>query len=220
MLLLTLAFTAFPDKTNALLSNKGSDMNLKIEASGSLGFFSYDSVCVPTLPNYTLVADRKYDWCSNLATEEKGMPWVQYHFPHKQMKLTGYALRNGCCDYVSCCCEPETGKDLDYVCCCRLYSFSLLGSNDNKTWVTIHSVEKDSSFLWCQTKEFEFEMTRPFNYIRFRMDQERPGCPKCMQVNQIELYGEIISSPYGYSTLEDEEENEESISIIGKVKKY
>ena len=52
------------------------------------------------------------------------------------------------------------------------------------------------------------------------MDEEYPGCPKCIQLNQIELYGKLMKSEYPYLTSYDnEEENEESISIIGKVRK-
>ena len=145
-------------------------------------------------------------------------PWIQFFLKNKAMRLKGYALRNGCCYYDYCCCDPETGKYLDYYCCCQLYSFSLQGSNDNKTWKIIHRVEKDDTIRICQIKTYEFDMTEGFQFIRLVMDEEYPGCPKCMQLNQVELYGETIYSSY-YSSYEDDLDNEESISIIGKIKK-
>ena len=218
-LMISVAFVAMAERTDALLYNSKPEQKLNIEASGSLGLFYGDARCHPTFPNQTLISDRRYDWCSNLATPEKGNPWIQYSFHQKAMKLTGYAVRNGCCDYY-CCCDPDTGKDLDFGCCCRLYSFSLLGSNDNKTWVHLHKVEKDHSILWCQLKNYEITTSESYRFIRFMMDEERPGCPKCIQVNQIELYGQLITSPFSYLSYEDEQENEESVSIIGKIKKY
>ena len=217
MIFLTVAFIALPDKEDALLS-KPQSTSLEIEASGSLGVYRGDGHCYPTHPNNTLLSDRKTDWCSSLAKGQDDMPWIQYHYPNKAMKLKSYAVRNGCCDYY-CCCDPETGKDFDFACCCRLYSFSLLGSNDNNTWKTIHKIEKQSIIYYCEVKQFDFQMTEPFRYIRFRMDQEKPGCPKCMQINQIELYGELVDSQFSDFEYQDAE-NDESVSIIGKVKQY
>ena len=209
---LTLAFTAFPENSDSIFS-KLTNIQSHIEASGSLGLYMYDSVCHPTFPNYTLVEDARKDWCSNVGTAGD-MPWIIYNIPNKAMKLRGYVLRNGCCRYY-CCCDPETQKDLYFDCCCRLYSFSLHGSNDNVTWKLIHKVEKLDVFYSCQIKEFEFEMTEPFRYIKFSMDEEFPGCPKCMQLNQLDFYGTLTDS---FSSYEEEMENEESVSIIGKVK--
>ena len=215
-IIISMAFVAFPDRTDALLG-KSEDGKLVIQSSGSLGIFKGDSKCHPTFPNETLVADRKSDWCSNVGRQGDDKPWISYHFMDKMMKIKGYSIRNGCCDYY-CCCDPQSGRDLDFACCCRLYSFSLIGSNDNITWQTIHQVVKETSFRFCEVKTYEFELSQPYKYVRFRMDQEKPGCPKCMQINQVELYGETVFSPFA-SSYEGDDENEESISIIGKVKR-
>ena len=212
---LAVAFSAFPTRKDALLSNTKSD-KIIVAASGSLGLYKGSGKSDPTYPNQTLQVDEKIDWCSNIASSED-FPWIEYSFAHKAVKLTGYSIRNGCC-YYDCCCDPDTGKIIDYYCCCALYSFSLEGSNDNKTWKTIHKVEKDSRFYRCETKTYTLsEKSESFLFIRFRLDESIPGCPRCLQINQIELYGEQINS-FAYDSFENDEDNEESISIIGKVK--
>jgi hypothetical protein len=78
--------------------------------------------------------------------------------------------------------------------------------------------ENDEKFEFCQTNTFEFESkSAPFTYFRFVLDEEYPGCIKCMQINQIELYGETTASLY--SSFTDDNDEDESISIIGRVKK-
>ena len=136
------------------------------------------------------------------------------------MKVSRYSVRNGCCHRYMCCCDDENGKIIDYDarCCCRLYSYSLQASNDNKTWTILHKVEKDEKFYFCETKTFELkEKSSPYTYFRFVLDEEYPHCIKCMQINQIELYGETVSSIY--SSCPDNDDEDESISIIGRVKK-
>ena len=157
----------------------------------------------------------KMDWCSNIV-EEKGeeKPWIMYSIKNKGMRLSGYSVRNGCC-WHRCCCMDD-GHLIDDFCCCRLYSYSLLGSNDNKTWTFIHKVEKDEKFYDCQFKTYEFEQTSSYTYIRFMLDEEYPGCPRCLQLNQLELYGETTDS---YFSASEQDDNDESVSIIGKVRK-
>ena len=218
-MLFYLSFVSLPDRKDAILNSQQS-VRINIESSGSLGIFLGDSKCHPTFPNQTLVGDKYKDWCSNIGKDATDKPWIQYSLPNKQMKITGYAVRNGCCYYDYCCCELETGKIIDYYCCCRLYSFSLLGSNDNRTWTVLHKVEKDTTFRYCQLKTFEIQKTQAFRFLRFVLDEEKPGCQKCMQINQIEFYGEALTSPFSdFNSFEDDGENEESISIIGKVKR-
>ena len=99
-----------------------------------------------------------------------------------------------------------------------MYSYSLQASNDNKTWKVLHRVEKDAKFDICQAKTFELkEKSVPFTYFRFTLEEEYPGFNKCMQINQIELYGETIISQF--TSYDDNSEEDESISIIGRVKK-
>ena len=92
-------------------------------------------------------------------------------------------------------------------------------SNDNKTWTVLHKVEKDENFHFCETKTFELkDKPSPYTYFRFVLDEEYPGCITCMQINQIELYGETVTSSL-YSSFTDDNDDDESISIIGRVNK-
>ena len=215
--LILMQFVSFPDRTDAILSNyaKDSPNKIQINSSGSLGLY-YQSKCHKTHPNQTLVGEEKYDWCSNLGTQNVDNPWISFSIYNKAIQLTGYSIRNGCCWY-SCCCIDDN-KLLDYGCCCRLYSFSLQGSNDNKNWKVIHRVEKDLQFWACKYNTYEFEMTEPFAYLRFVLEGSLDGYQYCMQINQVEFYGKTVDS---IRSLDDDyfDDNEESVSIIGKIKK-
>ena len=204
----------FPDKSDAILKN--TPYKPKIDSIGSLGLFLGDSKCHQTFPNQTLIGEKKFDWCSVIPKDPQTKPWISYSYNNKAMKIHGFSVRNGCCFYY-CCCEYESGQVYDYDCCCRLYSFSLQGSNDNITWKTIHSVEKENTFYRCEYKTYEFPTTQPFSILRLVLDEPRPGYQNCMQINQIEFYGELVDSFSSFSSFEDD--NEESVSIIGKIKK-
>lgn len=216
MFTIFLEFIAFPEKANALFKSataKGD--KILIDASGSIALH-YDGKCHQTYPNETIHEDEKADWCSNIADARRGEnPWIMYSIKNKGIKLSGFSVRNGCC-WDQCCCE-DYEHIIDGYCCCRLYSYSIHGSNDNKTWTIIKKIIKDDEFYDCQFKTFEFERTPSYRYIKFMLDQEYPGCPRCMQLNQLELYGETTDS--FVSTLR-EEYDDESVSIIGKVKQY
>ena len=212
----SILFVEFPSKQDALIQpikNKKGDIN--IASSGALGFY-INGKCLKSNETDTLNNNPKVDWCSNVA-EKKEKPWISYSLKNKAMKLTGYSIRNGCC-YNSCCCiDDQTFVDGDIYCCCRMYSFSLYGSEDNSTWELIHKVEKDEKFYVCMTKTYDFPMTKAFNFVRFVMDEEMPGCPRCMAINQIEFYGKEVASSFINANGDDD--NEESVSIIGKVKR-
>ena len=223
--LIFMEYIALPERPDAILSQAiANKEKLNIFSSGSIGLFS-GGKCRQTFPNQTITDNKREDWCSNVVeadeqtiVSETEKPWISYHLPNKAIKLTGYAVRNGCCWETCCCLDDSTFIDNKY-CCCRLYSFSLLGSNDNRTWVTLHTVEKDQKFRICEAKTYDLpDNSRSFRFIRFRMDQQWPGCPFCMQINQFELYGETIHSLYT-DDLDNEEFEEESVSIIGKVRK-
>ena len=218
LLLSFVSFVAFPESSEALFSGTKKDV-VSIEVSGSLGLY-HDGKCHKTYGNETIVSNEYSDWCSNIAYDKKDPnqnPWIQYSLDRKQMKITKYSVRNGCCHYP-CCCTEENGRVVDYGCCCFLYSYSLRASNDNKTWTVLHKVEKDRTFDYCGTKTFELaEMSSPYRYFRFVLDEEWPNCPKCMQINQIEFYGETVSSQY--ASYSDSSDDDESISIIGRIKK-
>ena len=205
-------FVAFPQRNDALISlNKN---NVNVEASGSLGLY-YDGKCHETFPNETMQVNEKLDWCSNIAPDKNTKPWISYNIKAKAMRLKGFSIRNGCCWYDCCC--TTSGETYDYLCCCRLYSFSLLGSNDNKTWKVIHKVEKEKEFYECVFKTYDFPMTESFTFVRIVQDEPRPGCPLCMQLNQVELYGETVDSKFADQSF-DGDDNDESVSIIGKIR--
>ena len=171
----------------------------------------------------TLAADEYKDWCSNIVKNKNDPnlnPFIQYSIKGKQMKVTRYSVRNGCCRYYTCCCTEEDGPVLDYDCCCSLNSYSLQASNDNKTWTVLHRVEDDKTMYYCASKTFEIDQKmegKVFTYFRFVLEKELPGCPKCMQINQLELYGDVLVESYmAYSGNADDDE---SISIIGRVKR-
>ena len=212
-------FIAFPEKNNAIFKNaKVLGNSVITDASGSLGLY-YDGKCHITYPNETLTDNPKMDWCSNLAKSksEEDKPWISYSLNNKKIELEGFSVRSGCCWYSCCCIDDSNFVNDGYSCCCDLYSFSLQGSNDNKTWTTIHKVERADDYDYCQTRNYEFKKTQPFTFIRFVMDQERPGCIPCMQLNQMELYGNVVDGGYSYNS--DSDDNEESVSIIGRVEK-
>ena len=207
-------FVSFPERKDSIFQ-KASNKNVDIEitSSGSLGLY-FDGKCHQTFPNVTISVDEDTDWCSNVAKSNEEKPWISYSLKNKVMKLTGYSVRNGCCHNRCCCYDDETFID-GSVKCCWLYSFSLQGSNDNKTWKIIHKIEEDNEFYYCQFKTYEFQQTESFRYVRFVSDEPYPKCPFCMQINQIELYGETVESFFS----EDIEDNDESVSIIGKLNK-
>ena len=213
MFLMLMQFIAFPDKSDALLINNPS--SIVAEASGSLGLY-YQRKCHQTFPNETYHFDKEFDWCSNIGSAADGKkPWIQYRLKNKKMKLNSFALRNGCCYHPCCCLDDNTVYDYD--CCCLMHSFSLQGSNDNRTWKTLFKGEKVKDFWSCQFKTFDVESGGEyFTFIRLTMDEPYPGCIFCMQINQIELYGETKESPFDYEN-EDIDENDESVSIIGKI---
>ena len=211
ILLLLVKYVVFPERKDAIVKAPySSNTNLKIEASGSIGLH-YQGKCNPTYPNETLNVNEKLDWCSNVGSEGN-MPWIQFSFTDSQMKVKGYSIRNGCCWYSCCCLDDNT--DI-YGCCCRLYSFSLHGSDDNVTWTQIHEVKKEDNFWLCLAKTYEFPETRPYKYIRLRMDENYPGCVSCFQINEIQILGTKTNSFLEPDNANDEDE---SVSIIGKVK--
>ena len=209
-----LEFIAFPKKENAIFAQTSSADSLSIESSGSMGYF-YNHKCQITTPNLTLTNDEKQEWCSSIAKNKGDKNWISYSFKNKGIKLTGYSVRNGCC-YYSCCCTDDSNF-VDYDCCCRLYSFSLQGSNDNKTWKIIHKVEKKNDFYFCKYETYEFHETESFRYVRFVQDEPYPGCIFCMAINQIEFYGKTANGVG--SDADYEYDSDESVSIIGKVRR-
>jgi len=95
MLIAFVAFVAFPESKEALLSNSNIE-SINVESSGSIGFYR-DGVCHKTQPNETLISNEGMDWCSNIANfkdDENYNPWIQYSIKGKQMKVSRYSVRN------------------------------------------------------------------------------------------------------------------------------
>ena len=207
-------FISFPSRKDSIFS-KVDIKDIKTDVVGSSGLY-YSSKCHPTYPNETLTENEKTDWCSSIIPKDSKdiKPWITFSIKNKAFKVNGYSLRNGCCWY-DCCCSLD-GAVYDGICCCRLYSFSLLGSNDNTTWKLIHRVERDKTFWRCKYMTYEFPETETFRYLKLVQNEPFPGCYFCMQLNQIDFYGELINSDY---LLDDGiPDEDETISIIGKIK--
>ena len=207
-------FIAFPSREDAILQAKNTKGLISITASGSIGQY-YDGKCHETYPNATILENKEVDWCSNIAKDKDDKPWVEYSLKGKSMRISGYAVRSGCC--IRGCCCADSGSSIDY-CCCDLYSFSLQASNDRKNWDTLHSVVADSHFYYCQFKSYELKsLSKQYAYVRFVQDAEYPSCTYCMAINQIELYGKVEAGDF--IGVDGEEMDDESVSIIGKVKR-
>ena len=217
ILLIFLEFLAFPNRNDAILKKaKDTGLNINVKSSGSLGVY-HKGKCIPTYPNNTLNDMEKLEWCSNIGyASEK--PWISFSVQNMLFKITGYSVRNGCCWYA-CCCDAQSGQVVDYRCCCRLYSFSLQGSNNNRDWETLHSIVHDKNIWGCKTLTFDLpNVANSYRYIRLVQDEEYPNCPLCMQINQIEFYGSLVTSNSFVEDNNDFEEGDEIVSIIGKVR--
>ena len=218
--LLFMQYSAFPKRVNSIFSNIANiEQNVIATSNGNMGLY-YDGHCHMTYPNETLNANEKNDWCSCIVdpSKDKTKPYVLFAVKNKAMILTGYSFRNGCC-YYSCCCTDENGQIFDIDgCCCELHAFSLQGSNDNETWKIIHQVESTNRIRYCEDKTYDFtSKTSSFKYIKFVKDKEMSDCPYCLQINQIELYGELV--PFNDQDYIQEENEDESVSIIGKIRR-
>ena len=199
----------FAERHDNILKSNFDD--LVVSASGSIGQY-YNDKCNPTYPIHAVDSvSRKTDWCSNINKSKDDHPWLGMTLKNKKMVVTGYAIRAGCC-YYDCCCGDD-GKIV--YCCCDVYSWSLQGSNDNVTWTTLHQVEKDKKFYDCQNRNFDLkDQKEAFKYIRLIQDEPWPGCNYCICINKLELYGKTDSVFGEY----DGNEDEEAVSIIGKIK--
>ncbi|EAX92343.1 hypothetical protein TVAG_444790 [Trichomonas vaginalis G3] len=191
-------------------------MNLvEVYTSGSSKQF-INGTLQTTKPEYPInQINKKYDWCSNCGRSYSEHPYAIYTLKNKMMNINGYYLKAGCCGDIEseCCCY----EDASYCCHCCLYSWSLQISNDNKTWKTIHKVEKDYDLRRCRDKTFKFSEQHTCRYVRLIQDEPCPGDPPCIGLNKIELIGSIE----GISDFVSEEiENEEDdVSIIGHISK-
>ena len=207
-LLLLYQIIPFESRNDNLLKEYSKDAS--VDASGSIGQW-YEGKCHQThVEDVIDDVERKTDWCSNINKSSTDYPWMNINLRGKAMKLTGYAIRSGCCYYDCCCYDDKT-----YYCCCWLYSWSLQGSHDNRTWTTLHSVKADNKFYYCANRKYEIQTNDAYEYIRLIQDEPWPGCDYCICLNKIELYGSATS---GYFNSFEDGENDDTVSIIGKVK--
>ena len=209
-------FVAFPERNDAILIKAHKQNDVISSSSGQIGQY-INGKCVDTFPNNTIGEDNKWnDWCSNLAknNDPQAQPWISYSVKNRVLKFSAYSIRSGCCLYDCCCIEGA------YVscCCCELYSFELQGSNDGKEWTTVHKVEKENQLTYCKSKTYEIGKTVNYRFVRLKLISPYPGCDPCMAINGFEIYGEALKGDY--YTANEENENDESVSIIGKVKKH
>ena len=214
MLFLTLLiyeYVPFEKRDDNILQQYSKDINLA--ASGSIGQW-YNGKCNPTYPEHVIDSEeRKTDWCSNINSSKSDFPWLNVNLRGKAIQLVGYSIRSGCC-YYDCCCIGDRIVD----CCCWLYSWSLQGSHDNKTWITLHTVKADRQFYYCANRHYDFESKEAYEYIRLIQDEPWPGCNYCICINKLELYGSVRSSSNYYESFEDGD-SDDTVSIIGKINK-
>ena len=64
---------------------------------------------------------------------------------------------------------------------------------------------------------FDIESPRSYMFVKLQADEEYPYCPFCMQINQVELYGETSDSHFLGAI--DADDNDETVSIIGRLNK-
>ena len=207
-LLLLYQIIPFPERNDNLLSKYSNDVSVSV--SGTIGQY-YQGKCHQTVPEHIIDnIERKTDWCSNINKTKTDFPWYTLSLKGKSMRINGYSIRSGCC-YYGCCCVDDDKRV--YGCCCDLYSWSLEGSHDNRTWVTLHKVEADREFYDCRNRTYEIKPTEYYEYVRIIQNEPWPGCDLCMCINKLELYGVALDGHFI-----DSDENEDSISIIGKIK--
>jgi hypothetical protein len=197
----------FPERNDNILKQHSDDLSVAV--SGSIGQF-YNGKCHPTFSEHvTDSIERKTDWCSYINKSKTDYPWISINLRGKTISLTGYSLRMGCGYYGTCCLE-----DGNYVYCCLLYSWSLQGSQDNSTWTDLHKIEKDLKFDYCQNRIYEIE-SESYEYVRLIQTEALPYCDFCICLNKLELYGSTSTE----SSSIFPEDNDDSISIIGKLSK-
>lgn len=202
------------DELNGIFKKVYKDKIVVIDVSGSSKQV-INGTNQLTKPEYAIdPVDKKYDWCSNCATNYEEHPWITFSIPNKKMKINGYFVRVGCC-YSGCCCE-EYGY---YVRCC-LFSWALQVSDDNKTWIDVHNVRRDYDMDRCKEKSYKLEKEYTTSYVRLIQKEPCPGDPPCLTINKLELFGDIEG---GYTSNDDEfvsfHDDDDDVSIIGHISK-
>ena len=190
----------FNDKFNGVFKGTYNKDDVSVVASGSrVCFIPSAGKDILTKPESVIDPEDKLEWCSNINQSKNDKVWIATIFKDKKLTMTGYSIKNGCC---------ETN-----ACCCLIYSWSVLGSNDNKTWTKLHSVVKDDDLEICEEKSFHVDKKGSFSMFKLVQDEPEPGCWYCMNINRLEFYGIIDDDEL------EEISSEEEVSIIGRVKK-
>ena len=173
-----------------------------ITASGSRYCWNPDlKDDVLTKPQNAIDPNEKLEWCSNFNKSKNDRPWLKIDFQKSSFIPSSYTIQSGCCIYSTCC--------------CKIYSWSFEGSNDNNTWTTLHREEQNYKLDYCTVQHYHFQNTQSFKYIRIIQDEPQPGCWYCMDIARLELFGKLENSDY----FSNEDDDMEEISIIGKVSK-
>ena len=202
--ILSLRHFPFNKKFDGVFKNTYSDNITVVEASGSM--YAYDSLGktdVLSKPENVIDPSSHTEWCSNVNKSKSDRPWLLVSFKKSiKLKLSGYSMRSGCCNYGD-------------GCCCRLNSWSLLGSNDNATWTTIHKVDDKTDFYHCDEVNYEINSERfePFTFFKLVQDKPYKNCWFCIELSRVELYGKLDVN----DDFNDVSSNDDEVSIIGKV---
>ena len=193
----------FNNKFNGVFKNTYKENVISVAASGSHEcFFAEIGKDILTKPESVIDPEDELEWCSNINSSKTDFPWISTTFKNKKLSLSGYSIKSGCCKYM------YDG------CCCFIYSWSILGSNDNKTWTKIHSVEKDQELGICEEKSFQVDKKGSFSMFKLIQDEPEPGCWYCMAISRLELYGTLSEDDNV-----EEASSEDEVSIIGRIKK-
>ena len=142
----------FNEKFNGVFKNTYSKNDVSVAASGSSKcFFPSLGKDILTKPESVIDPEDELEWCSNVNSSKTDHPWLTTVFKDKKFIMSGYSIKSGCCDYAY------------DVCCCSIYSWSLLGSNDNKTWTKIHKIEKEKTLSFCREKSYRVDNKGAFS---------------------------------------------------------
>ena len=197
----------FNEKFEGFFYHTYKESIASIECSGSNQFWNRSlKRDILTNPNFAInPEENNLEWCSNFNKTKTDYPWLMFNFGKQKFNVIGYSLKLGCCDYFSCC--------------CLLYSWSLEGSNDNKTWTKIHQLEKQSDFDFGDVRSFKVDnLNKFYQYIRLKQDQPHPSCWYCIGLARMEIYGDLLTDEY--SEMGDDINDNDEVSIIGKVTKH
>lgn len=210
------SFTQSSANKDGIFKKIYSKHNIIFDVSGSSQQY-INGTKQTTKPEYAIYPwDKTYDWCSNCAKKQDEHPYITFSVAKKKFKFNSYFLRCGCCYDAGCCCE-ESGYCFD----CCLYSWSVLISDDNKTWTEIHKI-KDDSMRICNEKTYNLDKSYEAKYVRVTQNEACPGYKPCISINKFEIFGDVIDD----NMRQEEDDNfvsfhdvYEDVSIIGHISK-